>query len=86
MITIKHFTASWCEPCKQLQPIMKMIRSENDGVDYQMIDVDQHPDIASEYGIRGVPNVVFEKNGSVVEQVVGLRPKSYYQGILSNIK
>lgn len=85
MITIKHFTATWCQPCKQLHPIMKVIRSQNNGIDYQMIDVDQNPEIAAKYGVRGVPNVVFEKNGTVVQQVIGLQPKSYYDSIIKSI-
>lgn len=85
MITIKHFTATWCQPCKQLHPIMKVLRSENAGVNYQMIDVDENPDVASKYGVRGVPNIVFEKNGKVVQQVVGLRPKEFYQSIIKSI-
>lgn len=85
MVTIKHFTASWCQPCKQLTPIMKSIVSNNSNINYQIIDVDNDPVIAQKYGVRSVPFVVFEKNGIIREQIVGLMSKSYYESVLLNI-
>ena len=85
MITIKHFTATWCNPCKQLSPIMRDLVNETEGIGYQIIDVDQNPDAASKLGIRSLPTVIFEKNGTVVQQVVGVQPKSYYQSIITTI-
>jgi thioredoxin 1 len=85
MITIKHFTATWCGPCKQLSPIMKDLVNETEGIGYQIIDVDQNPDAASRLGVRSLPTVIFEKNGTEVQRVVGLKPKSYYKQIISNL-
>lgn len=85
MITIKHFTATWCGPCKQLSPIMKELVNESEGIGYQIIDVDQNPDAASKLGIRSLPTVLFEKNGTEVQRVIGLKPKSYYKQIISNL-
>ena len=85
MVTIKHFTATWCQPCKQLTPIMKSIVSGNSNINYQIIDVDNDPILAQKYGVRSVPFVVFEKNGIIVDQVIGSMSKSYYESILSNI-
>ena len=85
MITIKHFTATWCQPCKALTPVMDEIRSENRTVGYQKIDIDDNPAIAQHYGVRAVPTIIFEKNGSVVQQVVGAQPKSYYQSLINSL-
>lgn len=85
MITIKHFTATWCGPCKQLSPIMKELVNETEGIGYQVIDVDQNPDAASRIGVRSLPTVIFEKNGTEVQRVIGLKPKSYYKQIISNL-
>lgn len=85
MITIKHFTATWCGPCKQLSPIMKELVNESEGIGYQVIDVDQNPDTASRLGVRSLPTVIFEKNGIEVQRVIGLKPKSYYKQIISNL-
>lgn len=85
MITIKHFTATWCNPCKQLYPIMKELVNETEGIGYQIIDVDQNPDAASKLGIRSLPTVLFEKNGTEVQRVIGLKPKSYFKELINNL-
>lgn len=85
MITIKHFTATWCGPCKQLSPIMKELVNETEGIGYQIIDVDQNPDAASKLGIRSLPTVLFEKNGTEVQRVIGLKPKSYFKELINNL-
>lgn len=85
MITIKHFTATWCNPCKQLSPIMRDLVNETEGIGYQIIDVDQNPDAASKLGIRSLPTVVFEKNGTEVQRVIGLKPKSYFKELINNL-
>jgi thioredoxin 1 len=85
MIKIRHFTATWCQPCKALYPVMKEIVSEYPMVGYQKIDIDNEPDIAQRFGVKAVPTILFEKNGVIVQQVVGLQPKNYYERILNNL-
>lgn len=85
MITIKHFTASWCQPCKQLIPIMQKIAKEYPMINYHRVDIDNNPDVAQQYGVRAVPTVLFEKHGTVVQQVVGLQPMEYYEQIINNL-
>ena len=85
MITIKHFTASWCQPCKHLTPVIDQLRGENPSVGYQKIDIDTNQEVAQQYGVRAVPTIIFEKNGKVVERVIGVQPKSYYQSVIKSI-
>lgn len=85
MITIKHFTATWCGPCKQLSPIMRELVDETEGIGYQIIDVDQNPDAASRIGVRALPTVILEKNGNEVERIIGVQPKSYYKKIINSL-
>lgn len=85
MITIKHFTASWCAPCKQLSPIIKDLVNEIGSIGYQIIDVDLDPQTASKIGIRGIPTVILEKNGIEVQRIVGLKPKSFYKELINNL-
>lgn len=85
MIAIKHFTAAWCQPCKHLTPVIDQLRSENPSVGYQKIDIDNNQDVAQQYGVRAVPTIIFEKNGKVVQQVIGVQPKSYYQSVIKSI-
>jgi thioredoxin 1 len=84
-MTIKHFTATWCQPCKALSPIMDELRSQNPTVGYQKIDVDNNSDIAQQYGVRAVPTIVFEKNGLVLQTVVGVQTKAYYENIINSL-
>ena len=85
MLTIKHFTATWCQPCKQLSPIMRELSSQNPTVGYQIIDIDNNSDVAQKYGVRAVPTIVFERNGQVVQAVVGIQSKSYYQSLINSL-
>jgi thioredoxin 1 len=64
---------------------MDELRSQNPTVGYQKIDVDNNSDIAQQYGVRAVPTIVFEKNGSVLQTVVGVQPKSYYENIINSL-
>ncbi len=66
-------------------PVMDGLRKENPSVAYQKIDIDSNSDVAQQYGVRAVPTVIFEKNGTVVQQVIGVNQKSYYQSIITSI-
>jgi len=85
MITIKHYTASWCMPCKQLKPIMREILLKRPNVNYKLIDVDNNPDEASMYGVRGVPTVIFMKDGVEVNRITGLVSKRNYEIAIENL-
>ena len=54
-------------------------------VNYHKVDIDNNPDVAQQYGVRAVPTVLFEKHGTVVQQVVGLQPMEYYEQIINNL-
>lgn len=54
-------------------------------IGYQKIDIDTNSEIAQQYGVRAVPTVLFEKHGKVVQQVVGLKPMSYYEQIINSL-
>ena len=71
MLTIKYFTASWCGPCKMFGPVVDKVMSET-GTNYQKIDVDNNRDMAAQYGIMGVPTLVFERDGVVVNTRTGM--------------
>ena len=79
MTTIKHYTATWCGPCKALKPIMQEIASQNPSVNYQMIDVDQNQADAQANGVRSIPVVIVQKNGVETSRFVGIQPKAVYE-------
>lgn len=79
MTTIKHYTATWCSPCRALKPIMQEIAAQNPGVNYQIIDVDSNQADAQENGIRSIPVVIVQKNGVETSRFVGVQPKAVYE-------
>ena len=76
---VMDFWAPWCGPCKMVGPIIDELATEYEGkVIIGKCDVDENGDVASEYGIRNIPTVLFFKNGELVDKQVGSAPKSAY--------
>ena len=71
MINVIKFSASWCQPCKQLAPIFEQVKSTVDGASFQDVDVDSNSALAIQYKIRSVPTIVIEKDGQEVKRIVG---------------
>ena len=68
------FHATWCGPCKVLSPILEELDDEIEGVEFVKLDVDQHPQIAGQNQVMGVPTVVILKDGEVKDRFVGVQP------------
>jgi thioredoxin 1 len=74
---VLDFWAEWCQPCKMLAPTMEEIAGEyEDKVKVGKLNVDDNPDTATKYGIRGIPTLLFFKGGKVVQQVTGVKSKA----------
>ena len=70
------FYADWCGPCKMLAPVIEEVKAEtSDFLKVVKINVDDNPELASQYGVRSIPTLVFVKNGQVANQAVGFRSK-----------
>jgi thioredoxin 1 len=70
------FWAEWCGPCKRLGPTIDAIAAEYNGkVTVGKLNVDDNPNTAIKFQIRGIPAVLLFKGGQVVESVIGLAPK-----------
>ncbi|HQH12218.1 MAG TPA: thioredoxin [Candidatus Sumerlaeota bacterium] len=73
---VVDFGATWCPPCRALEPIMEQLVDEFEGqVKIGAVNVDNCRNTAGKYGIMSVPTVIFFKNGQEVERLVGLSPK-----------
>jgi len=84
--TIVDFWAVWCGPCKVIAPYLEEIASEYSGkVKIAKVDVDNNQSIATKYGIRSIPTVMFFKNGKMVDQVIGAYPKSHFEEKIGNL-
>ena len=70
------FWASWCAPCRMVVPIIEEIAGERPDIKVGKINVDEQPELASKFGIMSIPTLVVLKNGKIVQQVSGARPKN----------
>jgi thioredoxin 1 len=84
MITVKRFTALWCYPCKQLAPIMTELASEMTNVQFETIDTGEQADLAAQLGIRSIPCVVIYRDGTEVDRLIGVHPKTTYKTAITN--
>ena len=82
MLTVKRFTAEWCQPCKQLAPVFSELQNEITEVQFQTIDVDENRNAALEANVGSVPTVIFEKDGEQVYRFSGVLPKSVIAGTI----
>lgn len=81
---VVDFWAEWCGPCKVLGPVLEELSGEvSDKASIVKLNVDESRELAQRYGIRGIPTLVFFKNGEVVSTLVGNQPKDV---ILKNIQ
>jgi thioredoxin 1 len=77
------FWAEWCGPCKRLGPTIEALATDYAGkVTIGKLNVDDNPNTAMKFQIRGIPAVLLFKGGQVVETVVGLAPKEDFTSIL----
>ena len=73
---VVDFTATWCGPCKMLEPIVKDLALLWAGkVKVFKLDVDDHSDIAIQYGVMGVPTLILFVNGQPAQRLSGYQPK-----------
>ena len=75
-VVLLDFYADWCGPCRMVSPIIDEIAEERDDLFVGKINVDEEPALAAEFGIVSIPTLVVMKNGAVVHQVSGARPKA----------
>lgn len=70
------FWAPWCGPCRRVTPIIEENSNERSDIKVCKVNVDEEPELAGEFGIMSIPTLVTVKNGQVVGQTVGARPKN----------
>jgi len=72
--------APWCSPCRMLTPVVEQLAEDNEGkLKVCKLNTDENQDIASQYGIQGIPTLLFIKDGKEVDRLVGVSPKPIIQ-------
>lgn len=80
------FWAPWCGPCKMVGPIVETLAAENEGkILVAKLNVDDNKNVATEYGIRGIPTLAFFKDGQEVKRIVGAQGKPQLQKVIDEI-
>ena len=77
------FYADWCGPCKMLSPVLHELAEEKSGtLKVGKVNVDEQPDLAAEFGVMSIPTLVVMKEGRIVQQAMGARPKAQILSML----
>ena len=74
---VVDFWATWCGPCRMVGPVISKLAEKYDGkIVVGKCDVEDNEDLASEFGIRNIPTILFFKGGDVVDKVVGAQSEA----------
>jgi len=85
-ITVLDFWAPWCGPCRMLGPIIEELAAANEGISIGKVNVDENGELGLTYSVRGIPTIIFFKNGEVVEKIVGVKSKAELQAKIDSLK
>ena len=76
------FWADWCGPCRMLAPAIHEIADERPDIKVGKVNVDKDPSLAEKFGIFSIPTLIVIKDGKVVSQTAGMRPKAAVLALL----
>ena len=70
------FWAPWCGPCRMVGPILEEIAGERSDIKIGKINVDEQPELASQFRVMSIPTLIVIKDGKIVNQSMGAKPKN----------
>ena len=77
------FWAPWCGPCRMMGPIIEQLAEEYEGkAKVGKVNVDEESELSQAFGVMSIPTIVLVKDGKIVKQVVGARPKAEVKAML----
>ena len=84
-IVLVDFWAQWCGPCKKMASVLDEIEAEHPEITVAKVDVDENPNIASQYQITSIPTLIVFKDGSPAAVSVGFKPKNEIEQMLGDM-
>ena len=79
---LMDFWAPWCGPCRMVAPLVEEIAKDRSDIKVVKINVDEEQELAMQFGVMSIPTLVVMKNGKIVNQVTGARPKAQILAML----
>ena len=76
------FWAPWCGPCRMVAPVLEEIAEERTDIKVAKVNVDEQPELAAQFGVMSIPTLVVMKDGKIVNQAIGARPKAQILSML----
>lgn len=76
------FYADWCGPCRMVSPIVDEIAEEHPEFKVGKVNVDEQPELAAQFGVMSIPSLFVMKNGEIVQQSLGAKPKAQILAML----
>jgi thioredoxin 1 len=83
---VVDFFAEWCGPCKALGPVLEQLAQSNTHITFVKVNVDSFNLLSSRYNVKGLPTLIFFKNGQKVSTVVGGKSKNDLQSLLKHMR
>lgn len=81
-VTLVDFWATWCGPCRMVGPLVEEIAAEHPEIKVGKINVDEQPELAAQFQIMSIPTLLVFRDGKLVNQMVGARPKAQILSML----
>ena len=84
-LTIVDFWAKWCGPCRNQLPILEEYAKNNQDIQVVKINVDENPELSSEYGVKSIPTLIYFKSGNIEYKTVGVQQENQLNEIKKEI-
>ncbi|MEA2111320.1 MAG: thioredoxin [Campylobacterota bacterium] len=85
-VSLVDFWAPWCGPCRMIAPVIEELAEAYDGkANICKVNTDEEQEIATQYGIRSIPTVMFFKDGELVDQMVGAASKQAFEEKINSL-